>query len=108
MPEASTNNFPPQPEGATGVLVLNDGSVFWAKGLGAVGSRTGEVVFNTSMTGYQEVLSDPSYAAQIVTFTFPHIGNVGTNPEDMECTTPAARGCILRMDITEPANWRAT
>ncbi|NKB43743.1 MAG: glutamine-hydrolyzing carbamoyl-phosphate synthase small subunit [Alphaproteobacteria bacterium] len=108
MPEASANEFPPQPQGATGVLVLNDGTVFWGKGLGATGSKTGEVVFNTSLTGYQEVLTDPSYAAQIITFTFPHIGNVGTNPEDMESTTPSARGCVLRMDITDPANWRAT
>ncbi len=108
MPEASANSFPPQPQGATGVLVLNDGTVFWGKGIGAQGSSVGEVVFNTSLTGYQEVLTDPSYAAQIITFTFPHIGNVGTNPEDMESTTPAARGCVLRMDITDPANWRAT
>ena len=108
MPEASSKEYPPQPQGATGVLVLGDGTVFWGKGLGATGSKTGEVVFNTSLTGYQEVLSDPSYAAQIITFTFPHIGNVGTNPEDIESTTPAARGCVLRMDITDPANWRAT
>ena len=108
MPEASAKEFPPQPQGATGVLVLNDGSIFWGKGLGATGSNVGEVVFNTSLTGYQEILTDPSYAAQIITFTFPHIGNVGTNPDDMESTTPAARGCIVRMDITEPANWRAT
>lgn len=108
MPEASANEYPPQPQGATGVLVLDDGTVFWGKGLGATGSKIGEVVFNTSLTGYQEVLTDPSYAAQIITFTFPHIGNVGTNPEDMESTTPAARGCVLRMDITDPANWRAS
>lgn len=108
MPEASASTFPPQPQGATGVLVLDDGTVFWGKGVGATGSKTGEIVFNTSLTGYQEILTDPSYAAQIVTFTFPHIGNVGANPEDMESTTPAARGCVLRMDITDPANWRAT
>ena len=108
MPEAHAITAPPQPQGATGVLVLDDGSVFWGKGLGAAGSRVGEVVFNTSITGYQEVLTDPSYAAQIITFTFPHIGNVGANPEDMESTTPAARGCIVRMDITDPANWRAS
>lgn len=108
MPEASANNFPPQPQGATGVLVLDDGTVFWGKGVGATGSKVAEIVFNTSLTGYQEVLTDPSYAAQIVTFTFPHIGNVGTNDEDMESTTPAARGCVLRMDITDPANWRSS
>ncbi|MDG2321788.1 MAG: glutamine-hydrolyzing carbamoyl-phosphate synthase small subunit [Rhodospirillaceae bacterium] len=108
MPEASAQSISPQPKGATGVLVLDDGTVYWGKGLGATGTKTGEVVFNTSSTGYQEVLTDLSYAAQIVTFTFPHIGNVGTNPEDMESTTPAARGCVLRVDITDPANWRAT
>ena len=67
----------------------------------------GEVCFNTSMTGYQEIITDPSYAGQIITFTFPHIGNVGTNPEDIESINPAARGVVLRGDITEPANWRA-
>lgn len=108
MPEAIAYSFSPQPEGANGVLVLSDGTVFWGKGMGVTGSRVGEVVFNTSLTGYQEVLTDPSYAAQIITFTFPHIGNVGVNPEDMESTTPAARGCVLRMDITDPSNWRAT
>jgi carbamoyl-phosphate synthase small subunit len=107
MPVAQASSPPPQPQGATGVLVLDDGTIFWGKGLGATGSRVGEVVFNTSMTGYQEVMTDPSYAAQIITFTFPHIGNVGANPEDMESTTPAARGCIVRMDITDPSNWRA-
>ncbi|MEW5726411.1 MAG: glutamine-hydrolyzing carbamoyl-phosphate synthase small subunit [Pseudomonadota bacterium] len=98
----------PRPPGATGALVLADGTVLWGKGVGAAGASVGEVVFNTSMTGYQEVLTDPSYAGQIITFTFPHIGNVGTNPEDIETMTPAARGCIIRADITDPANWRAT
>lgn len=97
----------PRPPGATGALVLADGTVLWGKGVGAAGMSVGEVVFNTSMTGYQEVLTDPSYAGQILTFTFPHIGNVGTNAEDIETVTPAARGCILRADITDPANWRA-
>ncbi len=96
------------PEGATAVVVLADGTVLWGRGIGAVGDSVGEVCFNTSMTGYQEIMTDPSYAGQIISFTFPHIGNVGTNPEDIETTTPAARGCILRADITEPANWRAT
>ena len=68
----------------------------------------GEVCFNTAMTGYQEILTDPSYAGQILTFTFPHIGNVGANPDDIEATTPAVRGCILREAITAPSNWRAT
>ena len=89
-------------------LVLEDGSVFWGRGAGAVGVAIGEICFNTAMTGYQEILTDPSYAGQIVTFTFPHIGNVGTNPEDIETLTPAARGCVLRAPITGPSNWRAT
>ncbi len=97
-----------RPPGATGALVLADGTVLWGKGVGAAGSAVGEVVFNTSMTGYQETLTDPSYAGQMITFTFPHIGNVGTNGEDIETMTPAARGMILRADITEPANWRST
>ena len=99
------------PNGHTGqynaALALADGTVFWGRGLGETGRAVGEVCFNTSMTGYQEILTDPSYAGQIITFTFPHIGNVGTNPEDMESATPAARGLILRGDITEPSNWRA-
>jgi carbamoyl-phosphate synthase small subunit len=96
------------PPGATAVLLLGDGIGFWGKGVGAEGAAVGEVCFNTSITGYQEILTDPSYAGQIIAFTFPHIGNVGTNPEDIETTTPAARGCVLRADITEPANFRAT
>ncbi|MEX2408556.1 MAG: glutamine-hydrolyzing carbamoyl-phosphate synthase small subunit [Rhodovibrionaceae bacterium] len=89
------------------MLVLADGTCFWGRGLGAPGSAVGEVCFNTSMTGYQEIATDPSYAGQIITFTFPHIGNVGTNPEDVESTTPAARGVVLRGDITQPSSWRA-
>jgi carbamoyl-phosphate synthase small subunit len=97
------------PPGATAVLVLADGTVIWGRGIGAAGSAVGEICFNTSMTGYQEILTDPSYAGQIVTFTFPHIGNVGANAEDVEsANAPAARGCILRMSITEPSNYRAT
>ncbi len=95
------------PPGATAVLVLADGSVFWGRGVGAATAKVGEVCFNTSLTGYQEIMTDPSYAGQIITFTFPHIGNVGANLEDIETTTPAARGCILRADITEPSNFRA-
>ena len=95
------------PELATAALVLADGTAFLGRGLGATGRAVGEVCFNTSMTGYQEILSDPSYAGQIITFTFPHIGNIGANPEDIETTTPAARGLVLRADITEPSNWRA-
>src|SRR5258708_37414253 len=95
------------PPGATAALVLADGSVFWGQGVGAAGSAVGELCFNTSMTGYQEILTDPSYAGQIITFTFPHIGNVGDNPEDIESLTPVARGLVLATDITEPQNWRA-
>jgi carbamoyl-phosphate synthase small subunit len=96
------------PPGVTAALVLADGTVFWGRGLGATGDTVGEVVFNTAITGYQEIMTDPSYAGQIVTFTFPHIGNVGANPEDVETITPAARGCVMRADVTDPSNWRAT
>jgi carbamoyl-phosphate synthase small subunit len=96
------------PPGATAALVLADGTVLWGRGIGATGRAIGEVCFNTSMTGYQEIMTDPSYAGQIVTFTFPHIGNVGANPEDIETGTSAARGLVLRDDITDPSNWRAT
>ncbi len=96
-----------KPVGATGVLVLHDGSTHWGHGIGATGSAVGEVCFNTSMTGYQEILTDPSYAGQIITFTFPHIGNVGTNPQDGEADMPAARGLVIRADITTPSNWRS-
>ncbi|MBL8701455.1 MAG: glutamine-hydrolyzing carbamoyl-phosphate synthase small subunit [Alphaproteobacteria bacterium] len=96
-----------RPPGATAALVLADGSVFWGRGLGAATRKAGEVCFNTSMTGYQEILTDPSYAGQIINFTFPHIGNVGANAEDIETITPAARGAVLRADISEPSNFRA-
>jgi carbamoyl-phosphate synthase small subunit len=104
---AATADLVQGPAGATAALVLADGQVIWGHGVGATGEAGGEVVFNTAMTGYQEVMTDPSYAGQIITFTFPHIGNVGTNPEDIESPTPFARGCILRADITGPSNWRA-
>jgi carbamoyl-phosphate synthase small subunit len=97
--------------GVTGVLVLADGTVLQGIGVGAVGEALGEVCFNTAMTGYQEILTDPSYMAQIVAFTFPHIGNVGTNVEDIEqmsgAAETAARGAIFRDVPTKPANWRA-
>jgi carbamoyl-phosphate synthase small subunit len=93
---------------ATGILVLADGTAIRGRGFGAQGVAVGEVCFNTAMTGYQEVMTDPSYAAQIVAFTFPHIGNVGTNVEDMEATNPHAVGCIVREDVTGPSNWRAS
>lgn len=97
-------------ERPTALLVLADGTVIEGKGAGATGNAVGEVCFNTAMTGYQEILTDPSYAGQIITFTFPHIGNVGTNAEDMEAATLATngvRGCVLRAAITGPSNWRA-
>jgi carbamoyl-phosphate synthase small subunit len=96
---------------ATAVLVLADGAVLEGAGFGASGHAVGEVCFNTAMTGYQEILTDPSYAGQIITFTFPHIGNVGTNEEDIEtvnlAATPGARGVILHSAITNPSNYRA-
>ncbi len=108
---ASAPTRPAQPKGATGVLVLADGSVIWGRGFGVSGSAVGEVCFNTAMTGYQEVMTDPSYAAQIVTFTFPHIGNVGANAEDVESAVAkgvgSAVGCVVREDVTEPSNFRS-
>src|SRR5436309_3551016 len=92
----------------TALLVLADGTVLEGIGLGAAGQAVGEVCFNTGMSGYQETLTDPSYAGQIITFTFPHIGNVGTNAEDVEAKTPAVRGVVLRSAITEPSNWRSS
>jgi carbamoyl-phosphate synthase small subunit len=100
-----------QPTPATALLILKDGTRLEGRGIGAVGHAAGEVCFNTAMTGYQEILTDPSYAGQIVTFTFPHIGNVGTNDEDIETVNMAAlsgvRGVVLKADITNPANYRA-
>ena len=110
MSEASkpaTTTVAAQPPNANAALVLASGEVFWGRGAGAPGASVGEVCFNTSITGYQEILTDPSYAGQVITFTFPHIGNVGANPEDMETITPAARGAVIRADITDPASWRA-
>ncbi|MBT1156399.1 glutamine-hydrolyzing carbamoyl-phosphate synthase small subunit [Aminobacter anthyllidis] len=95
----------------TAVLVLADGTVITGRGLGATGSAVAEVCFNTALTGYQEVLTDPSYASQIVTFTFPHIGNIGTNDEDVEDLNPAARfgavGAVFKADVTNPSSYRA-
>ncbi|MCB8821513.1 glutamine-hydrolyzing carbamoyl-phosphate synthase small subunit [Microvirga rosea] len=97
---------------ATAVVVLQDGTVLEGFGIGAVGEATGEVCFNTAMTGYQEILTDPSYAGQIITFTFPHIGNVGTNEEDIESVNAASssgvRGAIMAAAVTDPSNWRAS
>ena len=96
----------------TALLVLADGTVIEGQAIGALGEAEGEVCFNTAMTGYEEILTDPSYAGQIITFTFPHIGNVGTNEEDIETVNMAAsagvRGVILHSNITDPSNHRAT
>jgi carbamoyl-phosphate synthase small subunit len=95
------------PEGATGVLVLASGETVWGHGFGAEGSAVGEVCFHTAMTGYQEIMTDPSFAGQIITFTFPHIGNVGANPDDIEADNPHALGMIVRETVTAPSNFRA-
>ncbi|MBV9527179.1 glutamine-hydrolyzing carbamoyl-phosphate synthase small subunit [Sphingomonas sp.] len=97
----------PQPEGATGVVVFADGRTVWGQGFGAEGEAVGELCFNTAMTGYQEVMTDPSYARQVVAFTFPHIGNVGANDEDVEAGEAHALGCLVREVVTEPSNYRA-
>ncbi|NND20448.1 MAG: glutamine-hydrolyzing carbamoyl-phosphate synthase small subunit [Boseongicola sp.] len=91
----------------TACLVLADGTIFYGKGFGATGQKVAELCFNTAMTGYQEIMTDPSYAGQIVTFTFPHIGNVGINPEDDETADPVAEGLVVKWDPTEPSNWRS-
>ena len=100
-----------RPPGATAALVLADGGVLWGRGFGARTSdgaaAIGEICFSTGLTGYQETLTDPSFAGQIITFTFPHIGNVGTNAEDEEASTIAARGLVVKQDLTEPSNWRS-
>lgn len=95
------------PKNASAIIVFADGTMLYGKGLGAETTAVGEICFNTSLTGYQEILTDPSYAGEIITFTFPHIGNVGTNNEDIETITPVARGAIFRDDITSASSWRA-
>ncbi|MDZ4135165.1 MAG: glutamine-hydrolyzing carbamoyl-phosphate synthase small subunit [Paracoccaceae bacterium] len=92
----------------TACLALADGTVFYGKGFGATGQTVAELVFNTAMTGYQEIMTDPSYAGQVVTFTFPHVGNVGVTAEDDETDQPVAAGMVVKWDPTEPSNWRAT
>ena len=92
----------------TACLALADGTVFYGHGFGATGQTVAELCFNTAMTGYQEIMTDPSYAGQVVTFTFPHIGNVGVTPEDDETAEPVAAGMVVKWDPTEPSNWRAT
>jgi carbamoyl-phosphate synthase small subunit len=115
--DQSTGHTGPAPEGwteprATALLVLADGTVLEGQGLGAVGEAAGEVCFNTAMTGYQEILTDPSYAGQIITFTFPHIGNVGANDDDIEtvnlASTSGVRGIVVHAAVTDPSNYRST
>ena len=91
----------------TACLALADGTLFFGRGFGATGETIAELCFNTAMTGYQEIMTDPSYAGQVVTFTFPHVGNVGVNPDDDETGDPVAEGMVVKWDPTEPSNWRA-
>ncbi|MDE2200749.1 MAG: glutamine-hydrolyzing carbamoyl-phosphate synthase small subunit [Rhodospirillales bacterium] len=108
QPETSRAMTDATPENATAALVLEDGTVFWGRGFGAHSAGVpAEICFSTGMTGYQETLTDPSFAGQVITFTFPHIGNVGTNGEDVEAAGIAARGVVVKQDITAPSNWRA-
>ncbi len=102
MPHSHDNTAIP-----TACLALADGTLFYGKGFGAGGETVAELVFNTAMTGYQEIMTDPSYAGQVVTFTFPHIGNTGVTPEDDETTDPVAAGMVVKWDPTDPSNWRA-
>jgi len=95
------------PEGATAALIMADGKIFYGKAMGGQKTSIGEICFNTSLTGYQEILTDPSYAGQIITFTFPHIGNIGVNEDDVESLDPVARGLIIREDITNPSSFRS-
>ncbi|WP_326524292.1 glutamine-hydrolyzing carbamoyl-phosphate synthase small subunit [Sphingomonas sp.] len=104
MADATSSHVP---EGATGVLVLASGEVVWGRGFGAEGQAVGEVCFHTAMTGYQEIMTDPSFAGQMIAFTFPHIGNVGANPDDVEADNPHALGMIVREDVTAPSSFRA-
>ncbi len=104
---ATPTTSPAPPPGATGVLVFADGRLAWGQGFGAEGEAVGELCFNTAMTGYQEVMTDPSYARQVVCFTFPHIGNVGANDEDVEAADPHALGCIVREAVTSASNFRS-
>jgi carbamoyl-phosphate synthase small subunit len=99
--------MPDRAHSPTACLALADGTLFYGRGFGTPGIRVAELVFNTAMTGYQEILTDPSYAGQIVTFTFPHIGNVGVNAQDDEAAEPVAEGMVVKWDPTDPSNWRA-
>ena len=98
----------PSNSAPTACLAMADGTLFYGRGFGATGETVAELCFNTAMTGYQEIMTDPSYAGQIVTFTFPHIGNTGVTPEDDETGEPVAAGMVVKWDPTEPSNWRST
>ena len=98
---------PQSSEKPTALIATADGQLFYGRGFGATGETVAELVFNTAMTGYQEIMTDPSYAGQVVTFTFPHVGNVGVTPEDDETADPVAAGLVVKWDPTEPSNWRA-
>ncbi|MFL6750609.1 MAG: glutamine-hydrolyzing carbamoyl-phosphate synthase small subunit [Sphingomicrobium sp.] len=105
---APTPQLAKGPEGATGVIVFADGRTVWGRGFGAEGQVVGELCFHTAMTGYQEIMTDPSFARQIIAFTFPHIGNVGANEEDVEAGEAHALGCLVREAVTSPSNFRAS
>jgi len=107
MADARPLHAPP-PLGATGVVVFADGRTVWGRGFGAEGEAVGELCFHTAMTGYQEIMTDPSFASQVIAFTFPHIGNVGANDEDVEAGEAHALGCLVREVVTEPSNYRAS
>ena len=107
MADARPLHAPP-PSGATGVVVFADGRTVWGRGFGAEGEAVGELCFHTAMTGYQEIMTDPSFARQVIAFTFPHIGNVGANDEDVEAGEAHALGCLVREVVTEPSNYRAS
>ena len=94
-------------ENLNSVICLSDGSFFFGKGVGIHGQTIGEICFNTSITGYQEILTDPSYAGQIITFTFPHIGNIGCNEIDHESKKPFCKGLVIRDEITQDSNFRS-
>jgi carbamoyl-phosphate synthase small subunit len=104
---ADPRSTPARPEGATGVIVFADGRTVWGNGFGGEGEVVGELCFHTAMTGYQEIMTDPSFARQIIAFTFPHIGNVGANEEDVEAGAAHALGCLVREAVTSPSNFRS-
>jgi carbamoyl-phosphate synthase small subunit len=106
-PAPSPHSAMQAPQGATACIVFADGQVFYGRGFGATGTAVAELCFNTAMTGYQEIMTDPSYAGQIVTFTFPHIGNTGVNAQDDESANPVAAGMVAKWDPSEPSSWRA-